>query len=374
MTGIVIAGGGLAGAACAAALARAGRDVTVIEREAVPTHKICGEFLSIEAQAYLRELGLDVAALGGETISRISLTKQAATIAAPLPFRGLGLTRRTLDEAVLTHAARVGATIRRGMSIRSIDTSDGVKLHLEGGEIIRPDTLFLATGKHDLRGARREAEQPEDLIGFKMLFRPTPASEAKLSGRIELILFRDGYAGLQLVEDRQANLCLLIKRARFRACGGTWTDLLRDLCHETPSLAWALDGATPLLDQPLTIYRVPYGFTHRPRTGDPEHVYRLGDQAGVIHSFTGDGMAIALHSVAVATSSFLRGDPASVYHRRLSKGISGQIRRASLLYRLANAGPGQKLFFPAVRALPKTLSFAAGLTRVPNRARISLAR
>jgi flavin-dependent dehydrogenase len=373
MTEIVIAGGGLAGAACAAVLARAGHEVTVIEREAQPRHKICGEFLSVEAQAYLRELGLDVGTLGGAPISRIDLTKQARTISAPLPFRGIGLTRRTLDEAVLNHAAGLGAIIRRGIAIESIDTSGGIALHLKGGEIIRPKTLFLATGKHDVRGVRRDAGRPEDLVGFKTYFKLAPEAEARLSGLIELMLFRGGYGGLQLVENRQANLCLLIKRARLQASGGRWGDLLQDICGETPSLARALHGATALLEQPLTIYRVPSGFTHRPRASDPEHVYRVGDQAGVIHSFTGDGMAIALHSVAVATSAFLRGEAPCVCHRRLSRGISGQIRRASFLYSLANGSATQRLFFPAVRAIPGSLGVAAGLTRVPRQARISLA-
>jgi flavin-dependent dehydrogenase len=63
MTDILIAGGGLAGSAAAIALARAGRRVTLLERETGPKHKICGEFISTEAQAYLRVLGVDPLAL-----------------------------------------------------------------------------------------------------------------------------------------------------------------------------------------------------------------------------------------------------------------------------------------------------------------------
>ena len=56
MEEIAIIGGGLAGSSAACVLARAGRPVLLIERTAEPHHKVCGEFLSIEAQAYLADL------------------------------------------------------------------------------------------------------------------------------------------------------------------------------------------------------------------------------------------------------------------------------------------------------------------------------
>ena len=54
----VILGGGLAGGAAAVLLARGGEPVRVLEREAGPRDKICGEFLSIEARRDLARLGL----------------------------------------------------------------------------------------------------------------------------------------------------------------------------------------------------------------------------------------------------------------------------------------------------------------------------
>src|ERR1700722_6384429 len=61
---IVVAGGGLAGAAAACLLSRAGRQTLLIERETQATDKICGEFISAEAQENYRSLGLNLAALG----------------------------------------------------------------------------------------------------------------------------------------------------------------------------------------------------------------------------------------------------------------------------------------------------------------------
>ena len=73
---IVIVGGGLAGSSAAFILASAGRPALLIERDAEPRHKVCGEFLSIEAQAYLVHLGIDLDALGASRISRLRLVRK----------------------------------------------------------------------------------------------------------------------------------------------------------------------------------------------------------------------------------------------------------------------------------------------------------
>jgi menaquinone-9 beta-reductase len=368
MTKIVVAGGGLAGSAVATALTKAGVSVTLIERETSPVHKICGEFLSTEAQTYLERLGLNIEALGGAVISQLRLVRGNDEITTALPFQGLGLSRFTLDEALLNHAAACGATVLRGHTIRSVASGDGLALDVKGYGVIQPKTLFLATGKHDLRGVKRAFASPDDLIGFKMYFRATPQARSALDGYIDLILFQDGYAGLQLVEGGLVNLCLLISRARFHRVGNNWAGLFDDLSKSCPYLARQLAGATEALQQPLTIYRVPYGFIYQPHDTDPPQIFRLGDQAGVIHSFTGDGMSIALHSAALAVEYYLKGQTSLAYHRRLSRDIRGQINRAGALYGLINHASVQAGLFGLARLWPAGLRIAANFTRVPLQA------
>jgi flavin-dependent dehydrogenase len=229
--------------------------------------------------------------------------------------------------------------------------------------------LFLATGKHELRGISRNAEPAEALVGFKMYFHLNREARQSLAGQIVLILFRHGYAGMQLVEGEKANLCLLVTRDYLRRVGSTWPALLAELCRECPTLAHLLVDSRAQLTAPLTIYRVPYGYVHRSRATDPTMVFRLGDQAAVIPSFTGDGMAIALHSAAAAVDCYLKGNTAAVYHRQLSADISWQIKRASLLYRLASANHTQAMFFNLAVAFPQALGRAASLTRIPAHTR-----
>ena len=360
---IIVAGGGLAGAAAACALAQASHPVTLIERDAEPADKICGEFLSIEAQSVLAGLGFDLAALGGHPISRLRLIHHDRAVAVDLPFTGIGITRKRLDAALLDHAARLGAEIRRGVAIRRIDP-DTLALDLADGTSLTPTTLLLATGKHELRGTPRSVSARGDLVGFKMYFRLTAAQQATLAQHIDLYLYDRGYAGMQLVEGGIANFCLLVTRDRFAGLGGTWRALLADLQAESPRLADRLAGATALLDQPLTIAAVPYGYVHRPQASDPARLFRLGDQAGVIHSFTGDGMAIALHSAMRAVAAIQAKQSAGAYHQQLQRDISGQISLASWLYRAQQAPWSQRALFAAAQLAPGALRLIAQYTRV----------
>ena len=368
---LVVAGGGLAGAATATLLARAGRPVVLFERNAAAADKICGEFLSGEACLHLAALGVDLAALGAQPIHAVRLVRGARSIEAALPFPAFGLSRRVLDEALLACAAAAGAGLHRGRAIvQAAPEADGaIALTLADGASCRAGTLFLATGKHDLRGVRRPApDRPDDMVGFKLHYKLAPAQHQAVRRHVEVVLFPDGYAGLELVERGRANLCLLMRRARLDRAGGTWEAALRDLRRASPHLDARLDGAVPLFERPLTISRVPYGFLHAPRAGDPVGLWRLGDQAAVIPSFTGDGMAIALHSAALAAGMFLAGKDPHAYHRCLRADIAGPLRRAGALYRLGRSGAGQATIVTAAALAPAVLRLAAALTRVPDRA------
>ncbi len=369
----LVAGGGLAGAAAALGLVQAGREVTLIERETQPCHKICGEFLSAEAQDYLSQLGLDVAALGGAPISRLRMIRGSESVSADLPFPAIGLSRFKLDEALLRHAEISGVNLIRGHPIRKISVNDKILLDIEGIGAAEPKLLMLATGKHELRGAKREftpKKNSKNLIGFKMYFQLTPAARASLEQTIELIFFPGGYAGFQMIEDNKANLCLLIDRDRYRHCGNSWEMLLTDLKAASPILAGQLTGAEPLLDQPLTIYQVPYGFIHQPSETDPPGLFRLGDQACVIQSFTGDGMSIALHSAALAVRAVLHDQTSNTFQRQLAIDVRAQIKRADTLYALLNSPAAQTAVFEIAKLWPGSLKIAAQLTRVPSKVRI----
>lgn len=356
MTRTIIIGGGLAGGAAAARLAQAGAAPLLLERETVPHDKICGEFLSVEAGRHLAALGFDVARLGGARIDTMRLHSGTRTAETRLPFVATGITRRTLDAALLDHAAAAGAEVRRGVSVRRIEAASAVT---SAGDIA--GRLMLATGKHELRGQPRDTRGTIDgLIGFKQFFRATPALRTALAGAVEVTVFNGGYAGLQCVEADRVNLCLLVDSGYFRTVGGTWPALFAMLVRE-PGLAMLAD-AEALLAKPLTISAVPYGFLVRPAADDP--LYRLGDQAAVIPSFCGDGMAMALHSGRLAADMMTAGASPFAYQTRLRGDVARQVRLATALQRFGTTRAGRFALVAGLGAVPAVLAALAKWTRV----------
>jgi flavin-dependent dehydrogenase len=363
----VVIGAGLAGSAVAWHLARAGLAPLMLERDPHPRHVVCGEFLSIEAQAELARLGVDLDQYGASRIMTLRLVHGHVVAEASLPFTGRGLSRKVLDEALRREAVRAGARLVRGTPVRCVSV-EPARINLEASRLgqIRTRTLFLASGKHEVRGAKRSvARARDDFIAFKTYFALTRAQRAALEGVVEIMLFTGGYAGLQLVEGGQANLCLLISRSRFERAGRSWEALLTGLCQETPPMSERLAGASALFDRPLAIYQIPYGFLHRPRPSDPQGLYRLGDQVGVIPSLTGDGMAIALHTARLAASFYLtKRRSSSDFHRQIRADMGTQIRLASVVQTASHWRAGQRALVETCRAYPNLVRRLALWTRI----------
>ncbi|MBQ0823005.1 NAD-binding protein [Microvirga sp. HBU67558] len=363
----VIVGGGLAGASAACILAEAGRPVLLLERDAEPRHKVCGEFLSIEAQTYLARLGVDLDGLGASRISRLRLVRKRGATEVCLPFVARGLSRKVLDEALLFQARSRGARIVRGEPVRSISVDrSAARIEVDAGGPIIADSVFLATGKHDVRGVKRPtANTTGDLIGFKLHYRLTDDQQRALQSFVEVILFSGGYAGLQMIEQDIANLCLVVSRQRFEELGRRWDPLIADMADECPHLAERLQGAQPLYTRPLSIFQIPYGFLHAPDESEPQGLYRLGDQVGVIPSFTGEGMSIALHSGCLAAAIHLsHGRASSIFHHRVRSDIRRSIRLASTLNRVVRHAAGQQAAFHLSRIWPDAMRHVTTLTRV----------
>jgi flavin-dependent dehydrogenase len=205
LPGPVIIGGGPAGAAAAIALARGGHGATLIERSAHAADKVCGDFLSNEAVAMIEAFGVDLAA--ASTITALRLVHRNRVATTPLPFTARGLSRRVLDEALLRRAAADGATVLRGHRVAAIGQVRGA-LRIDCASLGRvdADTVFVATGKHELRGTQR-TDRGTGLVGCKMYYRLCAPQHEALRHHVELALFPGGYAGLQLVEADRAVLC-----------------------------------------------------------------------------------------------------------------------------------------------------------------------
>ena len=363
---VLILGGGVAGCAASIALARKGRRVTLIEREPAPRHKVCGEFLSGEALEDLHALGIDVASLGAVPIDFVRLAAARRAAEAPLPFPAASLTRKSLDTALLAAALDAGVNVQRGRAIKSLDrlASNHWQATLDDGATFSAPTAFLATGKHDLRGHSRPAD-PHRWVAFKMYFRLSAEQSAALARASELMLYPGGYGGIQPVENNIANLCCVVQQKYFAAAGNRWESFLARMQQDCPHLALRLAGATPLLDKPLAVTHIPYGYIRR--STEAGH-YCIGDQAAVIPSFTGDGISIALHTARCAVSAFLADEPAPVFQPRLRSALVAQMRLAEFAADGLNNSFARAVLPFCLRVWPGVMRVTARLTRVAHNA------
>jgi flavin-dependent dehydrogenase len=345
-------------------LAAAGRNVTLLEKERQAHHKVCGEFLSREAVEYLRQAGVDPLALGAATIRSVRHSVGRRVVKAALPFTALSLSRMVLDEALLQRAADVGCNTQRGSCVEKLTSSNGMwAAELRDGQSWRAATVFLASGKHDLRGLVRERSLHGDLVGFKLHWRLASAQTEALREFMDLYLFPGGYGGLSLVEGDAANLCLVVRRSTLRRIGG-WNRLLEMLVKEIPHLGQRMHGATPLWDRPLAISPIPYGYLTR----QSDSLWRIGDQAAVIPSFTGDGVSIALHSGCLAAEIFLAGETAERYHQALRTQLVQNMRLATAISRAMVTGPGCAIASFGLSLFPNAMQWIASSTRIPHQA------
>lgn len=353
MSGIAIVGGGPGGAATAIALARVGRRPMLLERDVVPGEKVCGEFLGEDAAAALRELGLDVAALGAVPISRALFGAGRWRAELRLPFAAWGLPRATLDAALQEAAGAAGGELHSGVAVRAAEAiPTGWRLRLADGSVVEAGELVLATGKHELRGLARAAQG--GAIGVKLPLRGTAPEEA-----VALLACGGGYAGLQPRPGGGANLC-----AALDPLAPSVTEVARSGERFIAHVAAGSDVAAELLSRlepasarPMTVAGVPYGFVHR--GGGP---FRVGDQAAVIPSFCGDGVAMALASALAAAAAIGERQRAAHHHDAWAGRVAGGMRLAGLFAAAGRRAP--RALVAGVGLAPGFAAWAAGATRL----------
>jgi menaquinone-9 beta-reductase len=294
-------------------------------------------------------------------VNRVRLCTGTLSSHAPLPAPAVGVSRRRLDGLMLDLAQDAGTGIEWGVKASRLDAG---QLILQDGTHVNADSLFIATGKHELRGLGR-ALTPSPVLGLRVRLAPHPSLLRQVGDTIELHLFEGGYAGLILQEDGAANLCMALDKRLLSAAGGDPARFIRALGDRHPILGerLAFISEAPSV---LAIAAIPYGWIAQ--SSEPG-LFRLGDQAACIPSLAGEGVGLALASGVRAAEAWSRGGPgaAPAYQRDFAAACKRPVALAKLLWRWGERPFLAPAMIKAVGLAPSLARLAAQLTRIAPR-------
>ena len=320
---IVVAGGGVAGLAAAAALGRAGHAVTVLEQAPALTEVGAGLQLSPNAMRALDAMGAGegARALGsrpeavelrthasGRTVYRLALGRTAESRwGAPY----LNIHRADLL-SVLEQAARdAGAEIRLGVKVeRAGDIRGGAALYTDSG-VFQGDLAIAADGvRSALRPTVGGASRPT--FAGNMAWRGAVSAErlpaALLSPRVTVWMGpRRHLVTYPLREGRLLNFVAVQEQAEWTAEG--WSTPGDPAELRAAFAGWHPEVAT-LFEAVQDTFR--WGLFGHPtlKRWSRERVAMLGDAAHPTLPFLAQGAAMALEDAVVLTRALAAYDPA----------------------------------------------------------------
>jgi menaquinone-9 beta-reductase len=273
--------------------------VLLVDKAAFPRWKVCGCCLNGAALATLRSIGLgDI----GHRLHAVTLTQTriaARGVEATIPLSGqIALSRSAFDAALVKAAVDAGATFQPETVAqigRESPESRTILLRRPHQETRATARVVLASD--GLAGSARAAEancriytDRASRIGAGAVTDDAPAFYQP--GSIFLASGRGGYLGLVRLEDDRLGLAAALDPRHMRASGGSGAvaeAIIREVgWPRIPTLLKVAWRGTPSL-------------TRKPGHLAEARLFILGDAAGYVEPFTGEGMAWAMASaVAVA--------------------------------------------------------------------------
>ena len=386
----IIVGGGPAGSTAAILLAQAGWSVALIEKQAFPRRKVCGECISATNLPLLHALGIGDAfdAIAGPEIRKVALYAGDVALHAPLPeFEtphawGRALGREHLDSLLIARACEVGATVLQPRTVKRVERNGAMQVcHTVGSDqraiAFSAPVLIAAHGSWEPDPAHDHKYRPHhdsDLFAFKANYR-----NAQLApGVLPVLAFPGGYGGIVLGDHGRTTLAFCVRR-----------DVLRDsrarhpgrkaaqaaLAHVEANCAGVRDA---LADAELEATWLSVG-PIRPGIRKPSRAdgsFAIGNVAGEAHPILGEGMSMAIQSAwllcerLIAGSEVLRGANVSIdaltdvgrdYGAQWKRAFAPRIRLAALFAHLAMRPGMSRPLLPLLKRWPGLLTEGARL-------------
>jgi menaquinone-9 beta-reductase len=305
---VLVVGGGPAGSAAAYWLAERGRRVLVVERKRFPREKTCGDGLTPRAVRELHDIGLADELAGYQRYDGLRSIAHGVTLELEWPEHpryppfGYVVRRRDLDEMVAARAVKAGATLRQGTEAaaplvegglvtgaRCVDKETGASADVRARFTLVADGANSRFGRS--LGAARDRTYPLGMAVrgyYESPLHDDPWIESHLDLRDREGNHLPGYGWVFPVGDGTVNVGVGLL-STFAGWKDINTSHLMDAFCATAPPRWGISPETSC--GPPTGGKLPTGCSVSPRVGPTWLV--VGDAAGAINPFNGEGIAYA---------------------------------------------------------------------------------
>ncbi len=318
----IIVGAGPAGATAALYAHRAGLNVCLVDKARFPRDKICGDALSGKVVSILHELDLfdKVARLPGATIrevvfgspnhldARVDLRRYDHRDQATgkiLPMEGFVIRREVLDNFLFEEAKKVVRTCYEGFAVKDLIRENeqivGVRGVVDGREREIHGRVVLGCDGFNSMVARKAGLYAHESVHWVVAIRCYYENVAGLGDQIELHFVDEvlpGYFWIFPLENGTANVGIGMRHDVLKKRRVDLKVALNEVINRSP-YAHRFKNARPTED-PVG-WNLPVGSTRRKSYGNG--VLLLGDAAGLIDPFTGEGIGNALYSARFAVDA-----------------------------------------------------------------------
>lgn len=302
---VLVIGAGPAGSATAAALASAGRDVLLVEARSHPRPKACAEYASPRIADELARLGVAEATWRPFAVALEGMHVIRDAQRVPITYRdregaraAWGLDRRGFDAALAAHAAASGVRLLERTRLDRLGEGSAFLATTEGPLRVRHRWLVGADGARSRVARQLGVERPVRIprrLGLVAHYEGLP----DLATHGEMHVGRGLYIGLAPTPGGELNVGMALP---LGATGGA-EERFEAAIASLPAVTRRLAGR-----QRLTPIRGVAPIGHRVAAAAGPGWLLVGDAAGFVDPFTGEGIYRALRSARAAATALAPGD------------------------------------------------------------------